>query len=112
MGMNGMSGMNGANVDNSDRIPPQSSDVQALGRAFQEAAEMFKRASDNSESPAIQIYLRGMADAYELSAFRIREVLKPTVRTSPLSKNNAMLAAFRANLEMLESLGKSDDGEE
>lgn len=94
------------NEDSPTRSTAMTMDLQALSKIIQRKAEEYKAMAESANlPPGVKIYASGMSDAFELSAFYIRETLNPTVRTSPKMKQNALVAMFKSHLEMLEVLG-------
>ena len=86
-------------------------DISSLAPAFQRMAEQAKALKGQAESAAIAWWAKGQADAYEMCAERIREMIKPTVQAGPVHKTNAMLDAYKACLMMLEGLGEQESAE-
>jgi hypothetical protein len=87
-------------------------DLQALAKIIQRKAEEYKALSDSPNlPPGLQVYASGASDAFGLVAFYVREALSPTVATSPKLRQNALVAMFKAHLEMLEVMGNNGNGE-
>lgn len=80
--------------------------LKAAAQTHQQWAELCRRAQGHEPAVAIQWYLEGMVQAFEMSAARLRQMADKTVQIGP-SKDTTFAPLVKA---LLETMAQTEGG--